>query len=159
MNVQRWANALPGKMWRLLRSRRGTVAVEFGLLLPVLSAMVVAVTDLSLGFSRKMAVQEAAEAGAQYAAVHGWSSGGVTSAITSATSLSGITATPAPTATCGCASGTSIVAATCGTTCTGGRPAGTYVTSSAQYTYSMILSYPGLSNPLTLSASTTVRTQ
>jgi Flp pilus assembly protein TadG len=147
------------RLRHVLRNRRGAVALEFGLLVPVLSTMVVGVTDLSIGFVRKMAVQEAAEAGAQYAAVHGWSSAAITTAITSATSLTGVSASPAPSTSCGCPSGTSIAAATCGTTCASGRTAGTYVTASAQYTYTMILSYPGLGNPLTLSASTTVRIQ
>lgn len=144
---------------RALRNRRGAVALEFGLLIPVLSTIAVGVTDLSIGFARKMAVQAAAEAGAQYAALHGYSSGAITTAITSATNLAGISATPAPSQSCGCASGTSITAATCGSTCASGQKAATYVTSSAQYTYTMILNYPGLSNPVTLSAATTIRIQ
>jgi hypothetical protein len=36
---------------------------------------------------------------------------------------------------------------------------GTYVTVSSQAQYSMLMSYPGLSNPLTLSAQSTVRIQ
>ncbi|HZT51102.1 MAG TPA: TadE/TadG family type IV pilus assembly protein [Stellaceae bacterium] len=144
---------------RVLRNRRGTAALEFGLLVPVLSTMVVGITDLSLGFAHKMAVQDAAEAGAQYAVLHGWSSSAVSSAITSATRLSGITASPAPSESCGCPSGTTITAATCGSTCASGRTASTYVTANAQYSYRMILSYPGLSNPVTLSASATVRIQ
>jgi Flp pilus assembly protein TadG len=147
------------RLRRVLRNRRGAVALEFGLLVPVLSSMVVAVTDLSIGFARKMAVQEAAEAGAQYAALHGWSSASISTAITSATSLAGVTATPAPTTSCGCASGTTIAAATCGSTCASGRAAATYVTANAQYSYSMILTYPGLGNPVTLRASTTIRIQ
>ena len=147
------------KLWHALRNRRGAVALEFGLLIPVLSTIVVGVTDLSIGFARKMAVQEAAEAGAQYAALHGYSSGAISTAITSATNLAGVTATPAPTSSCGCASGTTIAAATCGSTCASGQKAATYVTSSAQYSYSMILNYPGLSNPVTLSAATTIRIQ
>ena len=147
------------KLRHALGNRRGAVALEFGLLIPVLSTIVVGVTDLSIGFARKMAVQEAAEAGAQYAALHGYSSGAISTAITSATNLAGVTATPAPTSSCGCASGTTIAAATCGSTCASGQKAATYVTSSAQYSYSMILNYPGLSNPVTLSAATTNRIQ
>jgi Flp pilus assembly protein TadG len=147
------------KLRQVLGNRRGSVAMEFGLLIPVLSTAVVGVTDLSLGFVRKMAVQDAAEAGAQYAALHGFSSSAISSAITGATNLSGVSATPAPSSSCGCASGTSIATATCGSTCASGQKAATYVTSSAQYTYTMILNYPGLSNPVTLSAATTIRIQ
>lgn len=144
---------------RILGDARGSVALEFGLLVPVLATLVVAISDLSLGFVRKMAVQEAAEAGAQYAAINGWNSAAIGSAVTNATTVSGIAATPAPAKSCGCATAASIAAAACGTTCASGRPAGTYVTTSAQYSYHMILSYPGLANPVTLTASTTVRIQ
>src|SRR6185312_14924915 len=95
----------------------GVAAIEFAVLGAVLCMMVVAVGDLGLGFYSNMQVQNSAQAGAQYAAVHGFNASSISSAVTSATSVSGITASPAPTQFCACLSGSTMSTATCGTTC------------------------------------------
>jgi Flp pilus assembly protein TadG len=151
-----WRRAL----LRLAGRSDGAVALEFGLVVPMLIAVVIGVTDFSLGFARKMAVQAAAQAGAQYAVLNGWNSAAITAAITGATDLSGLTAT-APAQFCGCASGNTLTTVgsgpPCTTTCPSGKTAGTYITVGAQYVYRTILSYPSLSNPVTMSAQATLR--
>ena len=69
----------------------GVAAIEFAVLGAVLCLIVVAVGDLGLGFYSNMQVQNSAQAGAQYAAVHGFNSTSVSNAVTNATSIAGIT--------------------------------------------------------------------
>src|SRR5262249_31016568 len=69
---------------------RGVAAIEFAVIMPVLIILMVASFDLGTGFYRKMQVQNSAQAGAVYAMLHGFSSSSITSAVTSATSFSGI---------------------------------------------------------------------
>jgi Flp pilus assembly protein TadG len=148
------------RMMVALRERRGVAAVELAITLPVLAAMIVPIADLGLGLHAKIEVMDAVEAGAQYAVLHGFDEpSAVESAVTNATSLTSISVTPAPTESCGCASGTTISAVACGNTCPNGHPAGTYVTVNAQATYSPILHYPVLGSSVTLTAQQTVRIQ
>jgi hypothetical protein len=108
---------------------------------------------------RRMQVQHAAQAGAEYAMMHGFSSTAITSAVAGATALPGIAALPAPAQSCGCVSGTAVVTATCGSTCPTGTAAGTYVTVSAQAGYTTIVPYPGFPSSFTFSAASMVRIQ
>jgi Flp pilus assembly protein TadG len=142
-----------------LRDGRGVAAVEFALAAPLLAAILTVVVDFGFGFYEKMQVEDAAQAGAQYALLYGWNSTNVQNAVTGATSLSGITATPAPSQSCGCPSGTAVTATTCGSTCSNGLTAGTYVTVNAQATYTPLISYAVMGSSVTLSAQSVVRIQ
>ena len=144
---------------KFARAQGGAAAIEFAILGAVLCLLVVAVGDLGLGFYSNMQVQNSAQAGAEYAAVHGFSSSAISSAVTSATSVTGISATPAPQQFCACVSGTSISTVTCGAICTNGMTAGTYVSVSAARTYSTLISYPGFPASYNQSATSTVRIQ
>ena len=110
-----------------------------------------------------MQVANAARAGAEYAVKNGYNSTNIQTAVTNATSLSGIQASPAPTQTCGCpdaASGITTQTGTppaCTAVCPNGSVAGTYVTVNAQISYSTIFAWPGISSPMTLASSVTVR--
>jgi len=106
-----------------------------------------------------MQVQNSAQAGAQYAAVHGFNSGQIASAVTNATSVAGITASPAPAQYCGCASGATVSNAACGTTCPDGMTAGTYVTASAVRDYTTLVSWPMFPDSYHQTATSTVRIQ
>ena len=141
------------------KAQEGIAAIEFAILGAVLCLIVVGVGDLGLGFYSYMQVQNSAQAGAQYAAVHGYNSSSITSAVTSATSVSGINATPAPTSFCGCVSGNTVATATCGSVCSNGMTAGTYVQVSAARTYSTLISYPGFPASYNQTATSTVRIQ
>jgi Flp pilus assembly protein TadG len=136
----------------------GGSAVEFALVTPVLALTLVSLADLSLGIYRKMEVQNAAQAGATYAMVNGFNANSITSAVTQATTFS-VSASPAPTQFCGCASMSGVSTVTCGSTCSGGSSAGTYVTVSAQATYNTLLSYPGVPSSWSFSSQSTVRIQ
>ena len=142
----------------LLDAREGNAVVEFSIAAPVLTVILVPLIDIGMAVYQKMQVQDAAQAGAQYAMAHGWNSSSIQNAVTSATALA-VSATPAPSKTCGCPDGSSVSAATCGSTCSDGKTAGVYVTVGAQVTYTPLLPYPTMGNSLTLSAQTTARIQ
>jgi Flp pilus assembly protein TadG len=142
----------------LLDARGGNAAVEFSTAVPVLAIIFVPLIDIGMAVYQQMQVQDAAQAGAQYAMVHGWNSSAIESAITSATALS-VSASPAPSKSCGCPDGSSVSAATCGSTCPDGQTTGTYVTVGAQATYTPLLPYPTMGSSVTLSSQTTARIQ
>ncbi len=143
-----------------LRDQRGAAAVEFGLMLPVVAAMAVPIIDVSLGVYTQQQVRDAAEAGARYVALHGFTTTtAIQNAVTQATGLSSLSATPAPTQSCGCPTSTGIAAATCGATCPNGQVAGYYATVNAQYVYTPPFAYSVLGKSVTLTAQSVVRYQ
>ncbi|MGH7126522.1 MAG: TadE/TadG family type IV pilus assembly protein [Stellaceae bacterium] len=137
--------------------RSGVSSVEFALALPLLVTILTVLVDFGIGFYEKMQVEDAAQAGTQYALLHGWDSQAVQDAVTSATTLSGVSASPSPTQACGCASGTSVTAADCNGVCANGLSPGTYVTVNAQATYTPLISYPLLGSSVTLTAQSVAR--
>lgn len=140
----------------------GTAAVELALVAPLLLAILVPLADLGMAYSQQVQVQQAAQAGAAYAMLHPWSSTSATAianTVTSAGNLSGLSATPAPSQSCGCPTGTAVTSATCGSVCSDGQNAGYYVTVYASATYTPVLPYSLLGSSVTLSARSTVRTQ
>lgn len=143
----------------LLRAPEGNAVMEFGLVAPMLGAILVPLVDVGIGFYQSMQVQDAAQAGAQYAMAHGWNSTAIQNAVTKATTLSSVNASPAPSRSCGCPGSAAVVAATCGSNCSDGKPAGTYVTVSAQAVYKTLIPYPTIGSSVTLSAQSTARIQ
>ena len=141
-----------------LRARDGSAAVEFSIAAPVLAIIFVPLIDIGMAVYQQMQVQDAAQAGAQYAMRHGWNSSAIESAVTSATALS-VSASPAPSKSCGCPDSSSVSSASCGSRCPDGQTAGTYVTVSAQATYAPLLPYPTMGSSVTLTAQTTARIQ
>jgi hypothetical protein len=71
----------------------------------------------------------------------------------------GISASPAPTQYCGCASGTTVSNATCGSICPDGMTAGTYVSASAVRDYTTLVSWPMFPASYHQTATSTVRIQ
>lgn len=150
---------LPSSVLRPLSSIRGAAAIEFGVIAPLLVLMAISAVDLGMGVYRKMQVQNAAQAGLEYAIAHGFNATSIASAVTSATTFSGISASPTPTQFCGCASSTGISSISCSSTCSGGATPGTYVQVSAQGSYTTLLSYPGIDKSFNFTAQSTVRLQ
>jgi Flp pilus assembly protein TadG len=141
-------------------ARAGSSAVEFALATPVLLGLLVPLVDLGMVYSRQIQVEQAAQAGAQYASVHPWNSNSVSAisnAVTAAGALPGITASPPPNQICGCPSGSAVLSYNCNTTCPNGQSAGYYVIVNAELPYTPALPYSVLGNSLTLSAQTTIR--
>jgi Flp pilus assembly protein TadG len=153
--LQRWARSVAS----LARAQGGNAAIEFAIATPILIGLLVPVADLGMAFSQQLQVQQAAQAGAQYALLHGYNSTAISNAVTAGTTLSSVTAAPTPTQSCGCPSGTAITAATCASTCANGETAGTYVFVNAQSPYTPALPYSVLGTALTLTAQAAVRVQ
>ncbi len=158
-----WANQM-SSLTRLIRSAsivrancRGVSSVEFALAAPLLVAILTVLVDYGIGFYEKMQVEDAAQAGAQYALLHGWNSDAIQNAVVSATTLSGVSASPAPTKTCGCPSGSTVTAADCSGVCANGLSPGTYVTVNAQATYVPLISYPVMGSSVTLTGQSMAR--
>jgi Flp pilus assembly protein TadG len=143
----------------LAGAERGNAAIEFALATPILIGLLVPVADLGIAFSQQLQVQQAAQAGAQYALLHGYNSTAISNAVTAASTLSGVSAYPAPTQGCGCPTGTAITAAACSSVCSNGETAGTYVYVNARYTYTTVLPYSVLGSGMDLTAQSTVRIQ
>ena len=158
IGMMRGLNRVRTRLAALLGARDGNAAIEFSIAAPVLVIIFVPMIDIGMMVYQQMQVQDAAQAGAQYAMAHGWNSSSVQSAVTSATPLS-VSASPAPSKSCGCPDGSSVSAASCGSNCSDGRPAGSYVTVSAQATYTPLIPYPVMGSSVTLSAQATARIQ
>jgi len=145
----------------LLRSAKdqsGLSGIEFAIIAPLLALTFIVTVDVGLGVYTKMEVEAAVQAGAEYAALNGFNSTNITSAVSNATNVSGLTVTPAPNQFCGCPSTSGVATATCGSTCASGEAAGSYVNVGAQATYTTILSYPSIvSSSYTFSSQSTVR--
>lgn len=136
---------------------RGTAALEFGLAIPVFLILIAGTAEIGFGVYEAMQLANSVEAGALYAAKNGFDSTGISNSVVNATSLSGITATPAPAQFCGCPSSTGVITATCGANCASGGTAGTYVQVNAAYTHQTILGTPSFGLPTTLTAKSIVR--
>jgi Flp pilus assembly protein TadG len=139
-----------------LREDAGLSAIEFALVAPFLCTFILGVVDLGFGFQAQMAVTQSAQAGTYYAMLNGYNTSGIQTVVANASGLSGITS-PTSSSTCGCPSGTSVTVSTCNTTCANGQTAGTYASVTAQYSYTPILTYPGLPSPMTLTSTSMLR--
>lgn len=146
---------LLGQLRRLLRAADGMSAVEFGLAAPILMAILSPVVELGQAFHQQMEVQNAAQAGAQYALRHGWDSASIQNAASAATPVA-ITTSSSEGCYCPTASGMG-AAVTCQSSCADGTSAGTYVTVDTQSTYTSTLPYSLLGSSATLSAQAAVR--
>jgi Flp pilus assembly protein TadG len=144
-----------GASRRLWRDRGANTVVEFALVAPVLAYVLLAASDLGLATWQKAQVGNAARAGAQYAAAHGWNSPGITGAAQSATNL---TVSVTPSTYCGCAGNGAIAQQTCGTSCSGGGTAATYVSVATQKNYTPISPVLWGQDMTTLSATSVART-
>jgi Flp pilus assembly protein TadG len=137
----------------------GVAAVEFSIVAPLMILMVLCTIDLGLGTFRMLQVENAAHAGSQYAILRGFNASAITTAITSATSFSDITASPAPYTFSGCATTSGVTTVSADALCADGSTPGTYVTASSSGTYSTLFSYPGIPNSFQFKGQSTVRIQ
>jgi Flp pilus assembly pilin Flp len=98
---------------QLVFDEKGTAAIEFGLVGTFLSLLMIGLVDFGMGYWEQMQVGNAARAGAEYAIANAsalstpttWTSSEIQliqNAVTGATSLGSITASPPPTQSCGC---------------------------------------------------------
>jgi Flp pilus assembly protein TadG len=155
---------------RLLFEEDGAALVEATIIAPILVGMGVYAADFGLLFYTQMQVQNAAQAGAQWAIANRiLNATDVQTAGMNATTLSGVTVTPSQ--FCGCSkdsSGNLVVTqlstSACttpapGATCNTSGVAGNYVTVTATKSYNSFVPYGLISSNYTISATTTARIQ
>lgn len=143
---------------RRRRSKSGTAAIEFALLIPFLTAMVLATMELGFAMYETMLVYNSVEAGAIYASKKGFSASGISAAVVNATGKAGLTANPAPIQFCGCVQSGVLVTVACTTpACPDAAAPGQYVRISAALPHQTFLPAFALPIPATLSAQTVVR--
>ena len=142
----------------LARARSGAAGVEFALLLPVLVLLLMGMFDYGALAFQTMQVAAAANAGADYALHHGWNSTAVQNAVTGATTLPSVSASPAPALSQGCISHGALVITT-GSTCSSGGTPGSYVVVNAQAPFSPLVAWSALALPSTITAQAVVRIQ
>ncbi len=145
---------------RFGESQRGVIALEFALAAPVLVALAFVGFDFGRGFQQNHLLSGAAQAGAQLAVQRDRSftmldiadveqrvrddAGGDPAALTADARYY-----------CMCPETNLEVA--CGATCTAPRPPSMYVEVALQQDFDLIFPYPGLSDPYTLQAMSTMR--
>src|SRR5947209_15321012 len=117
----------------------GVATVELAIIAPILVLALICTCDLGFGIYRRMQVESAAQAGAEYAVARGFSQDGITGAVTRATNFAGVSANPAPVQFCGCATASGVTTATCGVPCADTSNPATYVTVSAQGSYTTLI--------------------
>ena len=144
---------------RTNRSQRGTAAIELALAAPMFLTLLVGMVEIGFAAYQAMQTQDAAEAGALYAAKHGWDAAGISAAVVNATGASGMAASPAPSKFCGCPGVGGVAAIACTSTCAGGVTPGVYIQINATLPHATILPYLGLPIPSSLTFQSTVRIQ
>ncbi len=118
---------------------RGSVAVEFALIVPMLSLLLAGVVDTSRFLNYQEEVEQSVRAGVQYATVNPTDYSGIASVITGATALGGETGFFDSSASCGCISVASapLTPQNCSTmTCA--APSRRYDILTARYSWSPI---------------------
>jgi Flp pilus assembly protein TadG len=144
----------------------GSALIEFAVCAPMLVVMSIYTMDFSLAFYRQMQVQNAAQAGVDWAmANHIVNAAAITSAVTNAATPPVSVSTGYPIEQCGCPSSTGVTltantAPTPCPVCAGGAAGGLYVTVQTQDTWNAFISYDLFSSgSRTFTASATARIQ
>jgi Flp pilus assembly protein TadG len=133
-----------GRRARFLADVAGVSTIEFAVIASTLATLAIGMLDFGIGLWQQMEVGNAARAGAEYASKYGFNTSAIQSAVTSATSLATISASPAPAEQCGCPDASSGVTLSgsppCNTTtCSNGATASTYISVSAQASYTDLI--------------------
>src|SRR5438128_6628174 len=93
---RRVSETFRGFFTRAASNTNGVAAIEFGVVVPILVLMVVATIDIGMGVYRKMQLEGAAQAGAEWAIKKGFDANRISNAVMSATSAPTISVSPAP---------------------------------------------------------------
>jgi Flp pilus assembly protein TadG len=137
---------------QFLRTTRGAAAVEFAMLVPVISALFIGVANFGLAVNEKMELSSAARAGAQMALISTADLSVIRQVVVDSTNLSITTADVTVTQACNCYDGTSI---SCGATCGDGSDNEYYYTISVTENHTLLL----IPTTISLTGTATVRTQ
>ena len=148
----------PWVLWARLRGEdRGIAAIELALIAPVLALIIVAIVDFGMAFSRQMTLANGVRAGVQYAMVRRPVQGDTdaiqqTVADNAYVPLGNVTVNWV----CEC-SGDGSSAPTCSVDDCGGDDVNHSLNIGVTEQFELILSYPGLTNPVTLGDTVLLR--
>ncbi|MFA7429944.1 MAG: TadE/TadG family type IV pilus assembly protein [Rhodospirillaceae bacterium] len=151
-------HAIPALLPWLRRTldERGTVAVEFALLVPILMLLLVASADFGMAFREKMQAEKAARAGLQYAIYDPKDNAGISSAILLATGLTAGDLSVTVSRFYECANGTRPAKPGF---CAAGDWPGTYVRIEITKPFTTIMTWGGLTEQFTIRGSAEGRVQ
>jgi Flp pilus assembly protein TadG len=138
-----------------MTDRKGSAAVEFAMVLPILLTCLAILADFGLASEAKGSLAAATAAGAQYASAIGPD-------VTPAAIVSVVRGQLAATVTvmgpeCGCVSAATMIPEQCQATCPNGTRPGTYVTIAARRRYTPILPLYSRLAPLDMTDMARVR--
>jgi Flp pilus assembly protein TadG len=141
----------------------GTALIEFTLFAPLLVVMSIYTMDFGLYFYRQMQVQNAAQAGVDWAIANRiFNHDVITAAVTNATNYADITLPTDPILRCGCPSSTGVTFTPIASPCPvcGTAVGGRYVTVQTQATWNSFIRYGLFSSATrTITSQATARVQ
>ena len=146
-----------GLLSRLRGEDQGVAAVELALIAPVLALIIVAIVDFGMAFSRQMTLANAVRAGVQYAMVRRPVQGDLSAIVTRVAESADVAETDVTvTWVCECSDSGS-TAPSCSVDDCGGADVNHSLNIAVADTYPLILSYPGINNPVTLGEAVLLR--
>jgi Flp pilus assembly protein TadG len=138
--------------------RAGVAAIELALALPMLVLLMMGSFDFGLALYEQHRMSAAARAGIQYAsATANWTDSADIIAQARADAGDTNNSLTVTTGQCTCPTGSTLCSSS--TVCTGSTVAGTYVKVTVSESYSTLMSYPFMSNPVTLAGQAVMRMQ
>ncbi len=152
-------SAAPDPAAALWRAREGVAAVEFALIAPLLILLLGGAVSFGDALRVRIAVGNAARAGAAWAQLNGFDANGIAAAARAATALTGVAVTASASASA-CTNPASLLlapaggAALCPAT---GTPPGTYVSIATSVAYTYIIPFPGLPATTTIGGAAVAR--
>lgn len=151
--------AVPPPAPALWHARDGVAAVEFALVAPLLILLLGGAVSFGDALRVRIAVGNAARAGASWAQLNGFDANGIAAAARAATALTdvGVTATASAAS---CTNPASLLLAPAGAAAlcpATGTPPGTYVSIATTVAYTYIIPLPGLPTTTTISGAAVAR--
>ncbi|MDH3595242.1 MAG: pilus assembly protein [Rhodospirillales bacterium] len=146
-----------GLLARLRGQDQGVAAVELALIAPVLALIIIAIVDFGMAFTRQMTLANGVRAGVQYAMVRRPVQGDLVAIQDTVKKNAGVDLSDVSvTWVCEC-SDSGATAPTCSVDDCGGADVNHSLLIGVTDTYPLILSYPGINNPVTLGDTVLLR--
>jgi len=145
------STVLRRKLSSFYASHGGVAAIEFAIIAPLLSLILLGLVDYGMAVFHRMELQSAVRAGAQYALIKDSNSTSINGVVLASTNLNALNLSTSVTEFCECSNGAALL---CTSSCTSGA-----VRHFSTITGTYIHTWMFLPGTRTLSESITVRTQ
>ncbi len=142
-----------GLVRRLAGCRRGGVAVEFALLMPLMLVLFLALYDFGMAAYENMSLTNAARVAGQYGVMNPLDSAGITAVATQSQTTWNAPPAVSSSIFCQCPDGTSV---DCSGACAAG-PTNHFLRVLVQEPYQLLIPYPGLSGSMNLAGEAVFR--